>query len=105
MEGLAGLTEDRILEEIATKGENQWGKILGDSVIPYDYKLKVIVRVLECNLGKGTVVLNEDGNYVIRRHSDDTPCCGAIIQAATNHGKTEVKRPDDRGMIEGQPPK
>lgn len=52
-EGAAGYLYATTMFTIASKGDTDWGKILDDPDIPYNYKTKMIFEIAEARLGKG----------------------------------------------------
>ncbi len=52
-EGAAGYLYATTVFAIANKGDADWGKILDDSDIPYNYKTEMICEIAEARLGKG----------------------------------------------------
>lgn len=52
-EGVAGYEYATTMMAIAHKGDADWGKILDDPDIPYNYKTEMIFEIVEARLGKG----------------------------------------------------
>ncbi len=66
-EGAAGYLHYRIMSEIAMKGDAEWGSILDDPNVPYEYKTEMIFEILENRLGKGSVYHGNSKNMIIPR--------------------------------------
>lgn len=52
-EGAAGFIYPTTIGRIAATGDSDWGKIIDDPDIPYEYKTELIYEILETRLGKG----------------------------------------------------
>ena len=52
-EGAAGFLYSTTMFAIAIRGDADWGRILDDPDIPYDYKTEMISEIVEARLGKG----------------------------------------------------
>ena len=52
-EGAAGFLYSTTMFAIACKGDADWGRILDDPDIPYNYKTEMIFEIVEARLGKG----------------------------------------------------
>jgi hypothetical protein len=66
-EGAAGFEYSTTLSAIANKGDSQWGAILDDPNIPYEYKTAMIFEILETRLGKGSVYVGNKSNLIVPR--------------------------------------
>ncbi len=64
-EGAAGYLYSDIMWRITHKGDAQWGEMLDDPSIPYDYKIDLISEICEARLGKASVQMGQNGNVVI----------------------------------------
>ena len=64
-EGTAGYLYATTMAQIANKGDVDWGRILDDPDIPYDYKTAMIFEVAEARLGKGASWSPERGGVAI----------------------------------------
>jgi hypothetical protein len=52
-EGAAGFEYMTTMMAVVEKGDADWGKILDDPDIPYNYKTEMIFEIAEARLGKG----------------------------------------------------
>ena len=66
-EGAAGYEYSTTMFAIAEKGEKEWGKILDDPDVPYEYKTEMIFEILEARLGKGAVYVGNKDNFIVPR--------------------------------------
>lgn len=66
-EGAAGYEYSTTLFTIAEKGDSDWGRILDDPTIPYEYKVEMIFEILEARLGKGAVYVGNKDNLIVPR--------------------------------------
>ncbi len=66
-EGAAGFDYCYTMCQIAIHGDADWGKILDDPDIPYEYKIEMISEILENRLGKDTTYFDDKGNMVVPR--------------------------------------
>jgi hypothetical protein len=66
-EDAAGFIRSHILGIIVEKGDESWGEILDDPEIPYAYKTAMIFEILETRLGKGSVYMGNQENYIVPR--------------------------------------
>lgn len=66
-EGAAGFAYSTTLGEVAGVGDAQWGAILDDPDIPYEYKTDLIFEILETRLGKGAVYIGNEDNIIVPR--------------------------------------
>jgi hypothetical protein len=66
-EGAAGYEYTRTMFTIAGKGDADWGRILDDPAIPYEYKVEMIFEILEARLGKGAVYVGNKDNLIVPR--------------------------------------
>ena len=53
-EGAAGYIYSTTMFDIAERGDADWGRILDDPNIPYEYKTTMIFEIAEMRLGKGS---------------------------------------------------
>ena len=54
-EGAAGLLHYHTMSAVASMGDKDWGKILDDPKIPFEYKTDLIFEIVEARLGKGAI--------------------------------------------------
>ncbi|MBN2686348.1 MAG: hypothetical protein JXR40_13790 [Pontiellaceae bacterium] len=66
-EGAAGYEYATTMFTIAEMGDADWGRILDDSAIPYEYKVDLIFEILEARLGKGAVYVGNKDNLIVPR--------------------------------------
>jgi hypothetical protein len=66
-EGAAGYEYSTTMFTIAEKGDADWGRILDDPTIPYEYKVEMIFEILETRLGKGAVYVGNKENLIVPR--------------------------------------
>ena len=64
-EGASAYLYSSVMFTIAAAGDSDWGKILDDPDIRYDYKTDLLFEILEERLGKGAVYAGNDENYVV----------------------------------------
>ena len=50
-----------------TKGDADWGKILDDEEILYEDKTRMVFEILETRLGKGSVYIGNENNFIVPR--------------------------------------
>ncbi len=68
-EGAAGFEYHKVMQMIAEKGARDWGRILEDPEIPYEYKTDLIFEILESKLGKGAIYLGNSNNWIVPRYA------------------------------------
>jgi hypothetical protein len=66
-EGAAGYEYTTTMFTIAEKGDADWGRILDDTAIPYEYKVEMIFEILEARLGKGAVYVGNKDTLIVPR--------------------------------------
>lgn len=66
-EGAAGFEYSTTMATIAEKGDADWGRILDDPAIPYEYKVEMVFEILEARLGKGSVYVGNRDNLIVPR--------------------------------------
>lgn len=66
-EGAAGFEYSTTMFTIAVNGDAEWGRILDDPAIPYEYKVEMIFEILEARLGKGAVYVGNSDNFIVPR--------------------------------------
>jgi hypothetical protein len=67
-EGMAGHQYSTTMMAISERGDADWGKILDDPEIPYEYKAEMVFEILEARLGKGAVYVGNKDNFIVPRH-------------------------------------
>jgi hypothetical protein len=68
-EGAAGFEYSTTMFTIASKGDADWGRILDDPAIPYEYKVELLFEILEARLGKGSGCVGRKETLIVPRHS------------------------------------
>ena len=66
-EGAEGYEYSTAMCTIAEKGDADWGRILDDPAIPYEYKVEMIFEILEARLGKGAIYVGNNDNLIVPR--------------------------------------
>ena len=64
-EGAAGFEYGTVMFKTAQKGDADWGKILDDPDIPYEYKTWMVFEILEARLGKWSVYFGNEDNLIV----------------------------------------
>ena len=63
----SGSIDAHTFEEVAFRGDQDWGRILDDPEIPYEYKTAMVFEILELRLGKGAVYSGNHSNFIVPR--------------------------------------
>ena len=68
-EGAAGYLYHETMWSIAKEGDADWGKILDDPTIPYEYKIDMIFEIMEARLFVGSAWYSPQADAVIMPRS------------------------------------